>query len=91
MFFRIQFDESENFDILCNEPAFEIITQKDIGLVIAFSDGIGPLTEQALKEKFKNNPDRIRQEIILQAQGTADDKAICFLEIKQQQPSINQA
>ncbi|MEO5889193.1 MAG: hypothetical protein ABIQ31_03015 [Ferruginibacter sp.] len=83
MFFRIRLDEKGNFDILYNEPMFEIITQKDIRQVIAFSDGIGAVTEQSLKEAFKNAPDQIRQEVVFQTQGTADDKSICFLEIRQ--------
>jgi hypothetical protein len=84
IFFRLNFNEAENFDIWFNEPMFEIVSAKDVMLAIAFSDGIGAVTEQALTEGLIHTADEVKQEIILHTQGTADDKSICFLEIKQQ-------
>jgi hypothetical protein len=47
-----------------------------------FSDGIGAATENLLKENYAGNPEAAREALAYEIQGTADDKTICFIEIK---------
>ena len=82
-FFRLVLNANKEFDILYNKPNYEIIQKQDMRTVVVFSDGIGMLTEQLLQEKYAMNADAVRKEIIYQTQGTADDKSICFITIKE--------
>jgi hypothetical protein len=82
IFFRIVLDKNGELDILCNKPAYEIMVQEKISNLIAFSDGIGATTEGALQEEYFQDPDSVRRRIITHSQGTADDKSICFIGIK---------
>lgn len=81
IFFRIVLGDKEELDILCNRPGYELLQQKEISTLIAFSDGIGPVTEQALNQDYAADPDGVRRHIITQSQGTADDKSICLIRI----------
>jgi hypothetical protein len=81
IFFRIVLGDKEELDILCNKPGYELLQQKEISGLIAFSDGIGAVTEQALNQDYAADPDGIRRRIITQSQGTADDKSICLVRI----------
>jgi hypothetical protein len=81
IFFRIVLGDKEELDILCNRPGYELLQQKEISSLIAFSDGIGPVTEQALNQDYAADPDGIRRRIITQSQGTADDKSICLIRV----------
>jgi hypothetical protein len=81
IFFRIVVDDKEELDILCNRPGYELLQHKEISSLIAFSDGIGSITEQALNQDYAADPDGIRRRIITQSQGTADDKSICVIRL----------
>jgi hypothetical protein len=81
IFFRMILDDKEELDILCNKPGYELLQQKEISGLIAFSDGIGAVTEKALNEEYAADPDGTRRRIITQSQGTADDKSICLIRI----------
>jgi hypothetical protein len=83
IFFRIVIDPGGALDILCNKPVYECIREEEINSLILFSDGIGSLTDQALQQDYPEDPDRVRGRIISQSQGTADDKSICFIRIKE--------
>ncbi len=80
LFFRLQLDEKQQFQIVSNQPVYDIVEEKNICNAIAFSDGIGMATELLLKEQFSNNPHQVREEISYQLQATGDDKTICFIE-----------
>ena len=82
IFFRLQLDADQNFEIVSNKPEFDIVKENNIHTMISFSDGIGMATELLLKEQYINDPSKIKQEIIYQLQGTGDDKSICFIERK---------
>jgi len=82
IFFRLQLDADQNFQIVSNKPEFDIVKENNIHTIISFSDGIGMATELLLKEQYKNDPAGIKREIIYQLQGTGDDKSICFIERK---------
>jgi hypothetical protein len=84
IFFRLMYKD-ESFDILFNKPLFEIVTEKNISAIIACSDGIGQQTEQLLKKHYGKSPDAVREEIAYQLQGTADDKSIGIIQIKEVQ------
>ncbi len=81
IFFRIILDDKEELYILCNKPEYELLQQKEISGLIAFSDGIGSVTEQALKDDYAADPEGVRRLIGTQSQGTADDKSICLINI----------
>lgn len=81
IFFRMVIGDKEELDILCNKPGYELLQQKEISGLIAFSDGIGAVTEQALNDEYAADPDGTRRRIITQSQGTADDKSICLIRI----------
>ncbi|MEO5998617.1 MAG: hypothetical protein ABIN89_17780 [Chitinophagaceae bacterium] len=85
IFFRLWLNEQGKFDIIFNEPLHETENKKNISTIISFSDGIGAATEQLLKDDYKTKPDKVRKEIIYQAQETGDDKTIYFIEIKESQ------
>ena len=82
IFFRLQFDNDNNFEIVSNNLDFDIVEETNIQALISFSDGIGQETELIIKEQYSQNPNKIKQEIIYQLQGTGDDKTICFIERK---------
>lgn len=82
VFFRLVLSPGNELDILHNKPHYEVIEKEKIQTAIAFSDGIGTLTEQLLQQRYALNADEIRKEIFYQIQGTADDKAICFITIR---------
>lgn len=82
VFFRLVLSPGNELDILHNKPQYEVIEKEKIQTAIAFSDGIGTLTEQLLQQRYALNADEIRKEIFYQIQGTADDKAICFITIR---------
>jgi hypothetical protein len=81
IFFRIVLDTADNLDIICNTPAYEVIYQERVGTLVAFSDGIGPVTAEVLKNEYGVNPAYVRRRIGSDTQGTADDKSICFVSI----------
>jgi len=83
IFFRMVLDEEGELDIICNDPGHEIMHREGIRELIAFSDGIGARTEQALKEEYAVNGAGTRRRIITDLQGTADDKSICFIQIRE--------
>lgn len=82
IFFRLGKNKHGSFDLLSNQPEFEIANQENIQTVIGCSDGIGKLTEHTLQHQYANNPDAIKAEIANQVQGTADDKSLCIFQIK---------
>ncbi|RDC62688.1 protein phosphatase 2C domain-containing protein [Adhaeribacter pallidiroseus] len=83
LFFRLIINPAGEFDILHNTPKFEIIQHSQVHALAAFSDGIGLETETRLRELADKSLESMREDIIYQLQGTADDKAICFVEIRQ--------
>jgi hypothetical protein len=83
LFFRLLINDDESFNIVFNHPIFEIVQRQNVQTVIVCSDGVGKLTEEFLQYEYTDNPDAIREEITKQVQGTADDKSICILNIKE--------
>jgi hypothetical protein len=84
IFFRIVLDTAGELDILSNKPAFEVIHREGVRALVAFSDGVGSVTEEALKTGYGANPVEIRRRIGNDPQGTADDKSICFVRITEE-------
>ena len=84
IFFRIVLDSAGQLDILSNTPAFEVIHEEGVGALAAFSDGVGGVTEEALKTEYGMHPVEIRRRIGNDPQGTADDKSICFVRITEE-------
>ncbi len=82
VFFRLVLNAARDFDILYNRPQYEVVRKDQLAGAVVFSDGIGMMTEQSLRQ-FAADPETIRKEIMYQAQGTADDKAICFIAIRE--------
>jgi hypothetical protein len=76
-------DKTGELDILCNKPGYEVLRQEKINTLIAFSDGIGPVTEEVLQKEYGEDPVVVRRRIVTDSQGTADDKSICFIRIKE--------
>ncbi|MEJ7769341.1 MAG: protein phosphatase 2C domain-containing protein [Chitinophagaceae bacterium] len=91
IFFRLRIDESDQFDIIFNEPLHEIVRKQNINTVICFSDGIGKDTENLLKEEYSLAPAKARREIAYQSQETGDDKSICIIEIRERTVSQDNA
>jgi len=83
IFFRMVLDKAGELDILCNKPGYEVLRQEKINTLIAFSDGIGPVTEEVLQKEYGEDPIVVRRRIVTDSQGTADDKSICFIRIKE--------
>jgi hypothetical protein len=88
VFFRLVCNAEGEIDILANKPKFEVVRQDQVNTLIAFSDGIGMETELLLKQQNNFQFDEIRNLIIHQSQGTADDKSICFIEIREGKQQI---
>jgi hypothetical protein len=83
LFFRLLVNSDNTFNIVFNHPLFEILHLQNVQTVIACSDGVGKLTEEALQYQYPDNPDKLRAEITKQVQATADDKSLCILNIKE--------
>ncbi|TDH27268.1 hypothetical protein EXU57_06670 [Segetibacter sp. 3557_3] len=81
IFFRMVLDAEGELDIVSNQPDYEVVNQEGIGTIICMSDGVGLSTEMLLKEDYDRDPQKVRDEIIYQSQGTRDDKVICFIEL----------
>ncbi|MBV4360548.1 protein phosphatase 2C domain-containing protein [Pinibacter aurantiacus] len=81
IFFRIMLNE-EQLGIVNNKPLYEVVKKSNVRSLILFSDGIGSSTETLLKDIYANEPDKARDDIARQVQGTNDDKTICFVEIR---------
>jgi hypothetical protein len=81
IFFRIVLDPAGDLDLLCNEPAYELVREERVRALIAFSDGIGAVTAEALKSEYGGNPGEVRRRTGSEIQGTADDKSICIISI----------
>jgi hypothetical protein len=84
IFFRIVQGTAGELDILSNTPAFEVVHQEGVSALVAFSDGVGSVTEEALKTGYGANPVEIRRRIGNEPQGTADDKSICLVRITEE-------
>lgn len=82
IFFRIILNDDDMLDIQHNMPLNELVTETDIQALIAFSDGIGSATEQVLMKDYGGYPEKAREEVVHIFQGTADDKSICFIQVK---------
>lgn len=81
IFFRIMLNEGE-LGIVNNKPLYEVVKKSNVQSLIMFSDGIGSSTETLLKNHYADEPEKARDDIARQVQGTNDDKTICFVEIR---------
>jgi hypothetical protein len=86
IFFRLLLDAHDQVVIQMNQPQYELVAQQHVAALVAFSDGIGAATEQLLKNEYETGPAAARSELMYQLQGTADDKSICFVEIRESEP-----
>ncbi len=86
IFFRLLLDAHDRVVIQMNQPQYELVGQQHVAALIAFSDGIGAATEHLLKTEYETGPAAARSALMYQLQGTADDKSICFVEIKESEP-----
>ncbi|PSR52338.1 hypothetical protein AHMF7605_01770 [Adhaeribacter arboris] len=82
LFFRLVLNPRGELDIQHNTPKYEIIKQANVPSLIAFTDGIGLESEALLNKPGAKSFAALREEIVYHLQGTADDKAICFIQIK---------
>jgi hypothetical protein len=79
--FRLDYDkEGNSFSIKKNKPKWLEATSEDVQLVLAFSDGIGRVTEAQLNSNNPGITDMIRQNIGRIRQKTYDDKTLIILE-----------
>lgn len=82
IFFRLVLDEKGTLDIVSNTPAHETVRLEAISDLIAFSDGIGPITQQTLEAYYPADAEAAIHTIRNQPQETADDKSICLVQIR---------
>ena len=82
LFFRLVLNPQGELDIQHNTPKYEIVKQANVQSIIAFTDGIGLESEALLNKPGAKSFTDLREEVVYHLQGTADDKAICFIQIK---------
>lgn len=81
LYFKIITNEAGVLDIWYSDPENEQISEDDVRVLIGFSDGIGDLSVALMKQRYAQAPDKVREELAYQLQGTGDDKSLCILEI----------
>lgn len=81
LYFKIIENKEGELDIWYSDPQSEQITENEVRIVIGFSDGIGDRSVALMKQRYAQTPEKVREEIAYQLQGTGDDKALCILEI----------
>ena len=86
LYFKIIEDDSGELDIWYSAPKNEQTTESDVRIVIGFSDGIGDQSVALMKQWYAHSPEKVREELAYQLQGTGDDKSLCILEIVLQRP-----